>query len=122
MKEIKTVFGQTLYDLAIQEYGHLDGFFLLLEDNEGIINDLSETPPAGTRVLIRLQVPELSANNRAIAAELARRGKLVVSGVSEAVSPTPSIPMYVNPEYWQNDYVASPNWMAIPNSRLQKYL
>ena len=121
MKEIKTVFGQTLYDLAIQEYGHLDGFFLLLEDNEGIINDLSETPPAGTRVLIRLQVPELSENNRAIAAELARRGKLVVSGVNN-ISATPTIPIYVNPGYWQNDYAAYQNWMAIPNSRLQKYL
>lgn len=100
MKEIRTVWGQTLYDLAIQEYGHTDGIFLLLEDNPGVVNDFADVPEPGTKVLIR-DVPELSDNNRAIAAEFARRGKLVVSGLAATVLPE----MYVESGYWVHDYV-----------------
>jgi hypothetical protein len=99
-KELTLLSGQTLYDVAIQEYGHTDGVFLLLEDNEGVIDDLSEIPPAGTKLLIRLQVPELSDDNRAIAAEFARRGQQVVSGLPANRQPKE----YVLAGYWNKGY------------------
>lgn len=97
---VKLAYGQTLYDLAIQEYGHTDGIFLLLEDNPGVVNDFADVPLAGTPLLIR-DVPELSDNNRAIAAEFARQGKLVASGLVATVLPE----MYVEDGYWVDDYV-----------------
>lgn len=99
---VKLAYGQTLYDLAIQEYGHTDGIFLLLEDNPGVVNDFADVPLAGTPLLIR-DVPELSDNNRAIAAEFARREKLVVSGFETNHSPENDL--YVNTNYWQENYV-----------------
>ncbi|OJV30444.1 MAG: hypothetical protein BGO32_08605 [Bacteroidetes bacterium 37-13] len=101
MKEVILLTGQTLYDLAIQEYGHTDGIFLILEDNPGVVNDFADVPQPGTKVLVRLNVPELSDNNRAIAAEFARQGKLVASGLAPTVLPE----MYVEDGYWVHDYV-----------------
>lgn len=97
---VKLAYGQTLYDLAIQEYGHTDGIFLLLEDNPGVVNDFADVPQPGTPLLIR-EVPVLSDDNRAIAAEFARQGKLVASGLAATVLPE----MYVNTNYWQENYV-----------------
>jgi hypothetical protein len=100
MKEVTLLTGQTLYDVAVQEYGHTDGIWLLLEDNPGIVSDLSSVPAPGTVVNIRLQVPELSADNQAIAAEFARRGQKVASGAP----PTAATDEYVTTGYWVSGY------------------
>lgn len=99
-KQLPLLTGQTLYDVAVQEYGHSDGLWLLLEDNPGIVSDLSSVPAPGTVLNIRLQVPELSATNRAIAAEYARNRQRVVSGAPD----TASIDEYVTTGYWQAGY------------------
>lgn len=114
MKEVILLTGQTVYDLAVQEYGHTDGVFLLIEDNPSLIGEWGDVPHAGTKVLVRLEVPELSDDNKAIAAEFARREQKVVSGefAEQVVTPTP---IYVDLEYWDNYYE---KW---GNSRL-KYL
>jgi phage tail protein X len=99
-KEVTLLIGQTLYDLAVQEYGHTDGLWLILEDNPGIASDLSSVPAPGTVVNVRLEVPELSTNNRAIAAEFARRGQKVASGMEATIT----VNQYATAGYWQQGY------------------
>lgn len=99
-KQVILLTGQTLYDLAIQEYGHTDGLWLILEDNPGIASDLSSVPAPGTLVNIRLDVPELSDNNRLIAAEFARRGQKVASGAQATII----VSQYATAGYWQQGY------------------
>lgn len=44
MRSIKTVKGQTIMDLAIQEYGNFEATFLILEDNPHLagLNDFPQ--------------------------------------------------------------------------------
>ena len=42
MKEIKTVPGQTLTDVAIQEYGNAGAVFEIIENNPALLNDFGE--------------------------------------------------------------------------------
>lgn len=76
MKTIESKYGQTSIDVAIQEYGCYEGLFLLLEDNPNV--SLGGDLIYGTLINIRDEVPELTANNRTIVAEL--KNKIVVSG------------------------------------------
>ena len=50
MKQVKTHKGQSLIDIAIQEYGDISGVELLLEDNDP---GLCDYIPAGTTLEIR---------------------------------------------------------------------
>lgn len=95
MKVVKLAYGQTLYDLAVQEYGHTDGFFVILEDNPGIVQDLADVPAPGTEVMIR-DVPVINDDNRSIAAEIKRKERRVVSGSTA----TP----IAGDGYWEEDY------------------
>jgi hypothetical protein len=101
MKVVKLAYGQSLYDLAVQEFGHEDGVFLIFEDNPNIVFDFSQTPPAGTDVLIR-DIPVLTDGNRAVAAEIARREKLIVSGNPANYNPISL--HYAEDGYWDDDY------------------
>ncbi len=103
-KEVILLTGQTIYDLAVQEYGHTDGVFLLLEDNPELIGEWGDVPQAGTKVLVRLEVPELSDDNRAIAAEFARREQKVVSGFQ--TNHNAENDLYVDIDYWEENYTA----------------
>jgi hypothetical protein len=74
MKELKVAEGQTLIDIAIQEYGCYEGLHVLMADNNigpnGLVED-GETfrlIKAGDLLLIREEVPELTESNRTIAA------------------------------------------------------
>lgn len=116
-KEVTVLTGQTLYDIAVQEYGHTEGLFLLLEDNDGVIDDLGETPEAGTNLLVRLEVPELSDDNRAIAAEFARREQKVVSGDAVIGDNAPVVIDYVQPGYWVKNYA---DWSRLKATSLSQ--
>lgn len=64
-KQVEVFEGQTLIDIAIQEYGCYEGVMLLLKDNAiRIADDLN----AGLVLMVRDEVPELNAINRAVAA------------------------------------------------------
>lgn len=55
MKEfysIHTDEGQTIYDVALQEYGDYAGVFILMEDNS-VITDLNHDLASNTKLLIR---------------------------------------------------------------------
>jgi hypothetical protein len=64
MKTVIVVEGQTIYDIAIKEYGGYEGVFILLEDNS---LDLTTVLTAGDKILVRNVVPELTDNNVLIA-------------------------------------------------------
>lgn len=102
MKEVILLTGQTVYDLAVQEYGHTDGVFLLLEDNPELIGEWGDVPQAGTKVLVRLEIPELSDDNKAIVAEFARKEQKVVSGIESNHNVDDD--MYVEDDYWEDNY------------------
>ena len=42
MKQILTVKGQTLTDIAIQEYGNAAAVFEIIENNQDLLNDFGE--------------------------------------------------------------------------------
>lgn len=77
-KTIKLSVGQSLINLAVQEYGCYEGLFLLVEDNQAVISNIAQVLPAGTPINIRVPVPELTDTNRVIAAKFAGK-KLVIS-------------------------------------------
>lgn len=45
MKEIKTVPGQTLTDIAIQEYGNAGAVFEIIDNNPALLNDFGDDEP-----------------------------------------------------------------------------
>lgn len=104
MKEVILLTGQTVYDLALQEYGHTDGVFMIVQDNPELIGEWGDVPPAGSKVQVRLNIPELSENNKAVAAELARREQQVVTGLP--VNYNPEGELYVENGYWNENYTA----------------
>lgn len=100
MKQIPLLFGQTLIDLAIQEYGHYDGLFTILEDNSDVISDFSEVPSPGTMINIRLNKPKFSDDSLINSTEFARKDLKAVSGSIESVGDK----VYVTEGYWEENY------------------
>lgn len=74
MKTINVAEGQTLIDIAIQEYGCYEGLHQLMKDNNigpnGLIEDgeVYRLITAGDTLLVQDEVPELTDTNRTIAA------------------------------------------------------
>lgn len=63
MKSIKAAEGQTIYDIAIKEYGCFEGVFLVCEDNGFTLT--TELVPMQD-ILIREEVPEYTDSNTQI--------------------------------------------------------
>lgn len=60
MRNVIVTYGQTIFDIAIQEYGTYEGVFLLMEDNNlGLDSEIT----AGEMLLVRELVPELDEKN-----------------------------------------------------------
>lgn len=72
-KTIKTGIGQSLINIALQEYGCYEGFALVIEDNPALVSGIDHVFAPNTELIIQTPVPELTSNNVQIAAELARR-------------------------------------------------
>ncbi|WP_053405003.1 hypothetical protein [Persicobacter sp. CCB-QB2] len=53
MQTIKTVRGQSIFDLAIQEYGNIEAAFMIIEDNNLYTIDVADSLPEGMEVKIR---------------------------------------------------------------------
>lgn len=54
MRTIATQSGQTLFDIALQQYGHAEGVAWLIEDNPDL--SISQVPVQGTVVKVRESV------------------------------------------------------------------
>lgn len=61
---VKSIEGQTIYDIALQQYGCFEGVFLILEDNPTI--NLNTVLQPNTEIKIKDILPELNANNKRI--------------------------------------------------------
>ncbi len=53
MTEITTESGQTIWDIAVQEYGDVMAAWIIQEDNPSLFPDLNTDPPGNTKVKIR---------------------------------------------------------------------
>lgn len=78
MKSIHTTLGQSLSDVAVQEYGAYEGVFALLIDNEAI-GDLSDVLGPGTPLNIREEKLKLNNENITIKQmmDLEQIGKII---------------------------------------------
>lgn len=99
MIEYTVQYGQSLWDIAIQEYGHIDGIFLLVKDNLQL--SVTSVPAVGSKVLLRNEVPELSDNNQRIVAEFKRNNITVASNAPA----TATLSRYVLQGYVVSGYV-----------------
>jgi hypothetical protein len=70
--KIFTKESQSLIDIALQEYGHVDGVFYLLEDNPGVLINTTDEPEPGTVIYIR-EKPEVADLKRL---DYVRKGRI----------------------------------------------
>lgn len=99
MIEYTVKYGQSLWDIAIQEYGHVHGVELLVKDNPQL--SVTGVPAVGSKVLIRPEVPELSNNNQRNVAEYKKQNITVASNAPA----TATLRRYVISGYVVNGYV-----------------
>lgn len=64
-KEVQVYAGQSLADIAVQEYGSIGGLSLLLEDNKDRLTDITNIP-AGTFLIVRTPLPALEVTNKQV--------------------------------------------------------
>lgn len=90
---------QSLTDIAVQEYGGVEGLFLLFEDND-FLTDIANVPPAGAKMLIRTTVPYLTAQNKVVKAEYMNNDTVVTTAEKSNMRTGE----YVTVGYWANGY------------------
>ena len=66
--------GQSIWAIAVQEYGGLDGVYLLQADNPDIVRDLNETLEAGAVLKIRKSIAKSDVENYDIAQHFRENG------------------------------------------------
>lgn len=103
MIEVTVHSGQTLVDIAIQEYGCFEGVFLLAEDNA-----ISPTKKmnAGDVLMVRDEVPALTDSNQAVARDNKANGIKVNSGfgIDEPAGEPPVESEFYDPEFYDPEY------------------
>lgn len=52
MNKVVMGFGQTIYDIAIQETGGVEGVFDLMKSNPTVIPNLNAQPTAGSKLMV----------------------------------------------------------------------
>jgi hypothetical protein len=77
MIKYKVQYGQSMWDVAIQRYGHAAGVFVLVEDNPQYA--ITDVPVPGSELLIRPVVPKLSETNEAVVREYVEKRITVAS-------------------------------------------
>lgn len=88
MIEVIVKYGQTLFDVAMEQYGCEEGVITIANDNALAIDD--DLLP-GQILLIQPQIPELSINNITIANYFNTNKIGVNSGVIEVPTPEPTL-------------------------------
>lgn len=117
--EFKIVYvatGQSLQDIAIQEYGCYDAVFELYYDNEDVLEFLNEMPAPGTPLKIRSNVPNITSDNQSFAKYFSEKGRVVTCGLKNDTYPLPAwwpllsggagMPLrsFIEDDYWDSDY------------------
>lgn len=97
MKPIYTTFGQSLSDIAIQEYGCIEGCMALIIDND-FIGNLDVVFEPNTRLNIREEKIEFTDENVAI------MQIMVLEKIGKIVGGLPTN-MIINMDYVEVDYV-----------------
>ena len=64
-KNIQVYTGQSLVDIAIQEYGSISGLTLILEDNKDTLTAITDIAP-GLTLKVRTPIPALDVTNRQV--------------------------------------------------------
>lgn len=96
--KVKAKQGQTIYDVALQYYGAaVEGVVVLMEDNKGFSFDTELEP--GQVIEIRSEVPELNANNVAMAKYYKENGMSFNSAYQRDASDSYVEAGYVEPGY-----------------------
>lgn len=100
MKEIIVISGQTIYDIALQEYGSYQGIEFILEDNDDINLELDLIPGK------LLQIREISDSEREPAElRVLKRYNTDLIKPSSGYSLEPLPELYVAIDYVIDDYV-----------------
>lgn len=99
MIKYKVLYGQSIWDLGLQHYGHVTGAELVVQDNPQYA--MTDVPVVGSEYLIREAVPRLSDTNEAVAREYAEKGITVASGLETNLTPPGN---YVEEGYWVTGY------------------
>lgn len=98
MKTILVREGQTLADIAIQEYGCIEGLMLLVDDNNlSMDSDVYKDQPLEIR-----ELPELTADNKKVVQNLIELNKVPNSQI---IVEQPETAHYVTDGYVQTGYV-----------------
>ena len=98
MKVVTLIEGQTIVDIAIQEYGCYEGVLTLLEDNPDI--SLEDELFAGYEIMVQSEVEVINETNKQFQAQLAIKKGKVVTGIIG----TEDFTRYVETDYWPDDY------------------
>lgn len=96
MKISSTTYGQSVADIAIQEYGAIEGVFALMIDNE--IKDLSEVIEPRSELIIREQLILNSQN-------LTVLEMMKLEGVGKVIGNASNSLIRQGVEYVDDDYV-----------------
>ena len=86
MKKIIVRYGQTIFDIAIQEYGCYEGVTVLCQDN---VLSLSSELVAGQVLLIQITVPDFSNGNMQVVNYLVANGIKPNSGYQKPIITAP---------------------------------
>lgn len=98
MKTITASQGQTLEDIAVQQYGCLQGCLLIMQDNGLGLDDDIHT---GQMLLIRDEVPQLTPENVEIARIMSEKAISPNSGIITA----PPAGGYIEAGYFEEGYI-----------------
>lgn len=93
-------YGQSMWDVAIQRYGHVAGVYMLVEDNPDYA--ITDVPVPGSVLLIRPLVPKLSETNEAVVREYSDNN---ITVASSAQTNRTAATQYVATGYWATGYV-----------------
>lgn len=94
-KTIYTISGQTLVDIAIQEYGQYEGVFTLANDND-VVTSVDQVFVPGTKLQVRITEGNITSK------EFELNNKSINSGFTP---PEAESLEYVDDDYFDEDYV-----------------
>ena len=95
---VKSIEGQTIFDIALQQYGCFEGVFLIMELNPTI--NLNTVLQPNTEIKIKDILPELNADNKRVVQLYTQNN--VKPNSSYVIDNTNN---YVNEGYVNNNYV-----------------
>lgn len=110
IKQITVQGGQSLIDIAMQQYGCYEGVMLLLQDNADRLTAIDNVPDPGMQLNIRTEVPKLNNANKGIAQAFALQRTAVVSSPDvPTITLQSQLGLYVDTGYVDEGYLTAPN-------------